>query len=213
MKRIIPILTILILFIFSFPLGTAAQPMEPGSNGDSDIVPGSIVRFEHLSIENGLSQNAGLAIFQDSKGYLWIGTQDGLNRFDGFTFKVFKHDPDDPHSISHNSVIAMTEDKDGYLWIGTWGGGLNRFDSATETFVRYVYDSNVSSSLSNHTVTSIKQDASGAIWVGTLGGLDRYNPQTNGFDHFRNDPNNPNSLSSDAISVIFEDSSRQLWIG
>jgi PAS domain S-box-containing protein len=176
-------------------------------------VPGSIIRFEHLSIEDGLSQNAGLTIFQDSKGYLWIGTQDGLNRYDGFVFKVYKHDPDDPNSISHNSILAIAEDQDGYLWIGTWGGGLNRFDPAAETFVRYHHDPNEPSSLSNDTVTTIQRDSQGILWVGTLGGLDRYDPSAGGFDHFRHDPDDPDSLSSDAISVIFEDSRSQLWIG
>src|SRR6266542_578480 len=215
MKRLIPIsiLTIFILFFSPLSTGTAARPAEAASTIDLNIAPGSIVRFEHLTVENGLSQNAGLAIFQDSKGYLWVGSQDGLNRYDGYSFKVFKHDPDDPNSISHNSILAITEDKDGYLWIGTWGGGLNRFDPATETFVHYQQNANEPSGLSNDTVTSVKQDSSGAIWLGTLGGLDRYNPLTDKFDHFKNDPDDPDSLSSDAISVIFEDSHHQLWIG
>ena len=215
MKRLLS-LSILAIFAISFsPLSfVAAGPLgEPALNIDPDIAPGSIVQFEHLTIEDGLSQNAGLAIFQDSQGYLWIGSQDGLNRYDGFAFRIFKHDPDDPGSISHNSILALTEDKDGYLWIGTWGGGLNRFDPVTETFVRYRSDPEKPSSLSSDTVTSIKQDSSGALWIGTLAGLDRYNPSTDGFDHFRNDPDNPNSLSSDAISLIFEDSNHQLWIG
>ncbi|HEY3475410.1 MAG TPA: two-component regulator propeller domain-containing protein, partial [Anaerolineales bacterium] len=180
---------------------------------DLGLAPGSIVQFKHFTIEDGLSQNAGLAIFQDSRGYLWIGSQDGLNRFDGQSFEVFKHDPDNPGSISHNSILSITEDKDGFLWIGTWGGGLNRFDHATETFVRYRSDSDVPSSLSHDVVTSLKVDSAGVIWVGTLGGLDRYDPTSDGFVHFKNDPNDPNSLSSDAISLIFEDSKGQLWIG
>lgn len=215
MKRAIPIsiLTIFILLVSPLSDGTAARSAEAALNIDPNIAPGSIVQFEHLTIEDGLSQNAGLAIFQDSKGYLWVGSQDGLNRYDGFAFKIYKHDPNDPSSISHNSILAITEDKDGYLWIGTWGGGLDRFDPVTETFVSYRSDPNESSSLSNDSVTSIKQDSSGALWVGTLAGLDRYDPATNGFDHFRNDLNDLDSLSSDAISVIFEDSNHQLWIG
>ena len=215
MKRLIPIsiLTIFILFLSPLSTGTAARSTEAAFNIDLNIAPGSIVQFEHLTIEDGLSQNAGLAIFQDSKGYLWIGSQDGLNRYDGFAFKIYKHDPEDPSSISHNSILAITEDKDGYLWIGTWGGGLNRFDPVTETFVSYHSDPNESSSLSSDTVTSIKQDSNGALWVGTLAGLDRYNPSTNGFDHFKNNPNDLNSLSGNTISVIFEDSNHQLWIG
>ncbi|HET9913702.1 MAG TPA: two-component regulator propeller domain-containing protein [Anaerolineales bacterium] len=206
------ILTVVIAFIFP-SVGIAAPPAETIHDTQLDTVPGSIIRFEHLTIEDGLSQNAGLAIFQDSKGYLWIGTQDGLNRYDGYNFKVYKHDPDNPSSISHNSILAIEEDKDGYLWIGTWDGGLNRFDPTAETFTQYRHDPNEPSSLSDDLVTSIKQDSSGALWVGTLGGLDRYDPVTNAFDHFRNDTNNPDSLSSNAISVIFEDSQHQLWIG
>ena len=177
------------------------------------MVPGSIVQFEHLTIEDGLSQNAGLVIFQDSTGFLWIGTQDGLNRYDGYSFKIFKHDPENVNSLSHNAVLAITEDQHGYLWVGTWGGGLNRFDPATETFTRYRSDADAPDSLSNDVVTSIKEDTGGALWVGTLGGLNRYNPEKDGFDLFKHDPDDPNSLSSDAISLIFEDSKHQLWIG
>ena len=151
--------------------------------------------------------------FKTAAVILWIGTQDGLNRYDGYTFKIFKHDPDDPNSISHNSILAITEDNDGSLWVGTWGGGLNRYDPVAEKFTRYVNNPDDPNSLSDGTITSIKQDSKGSLWVGTLGGLDRYNPETNGFEHFRNDPTDPNSLSSNAISVIFEDSQGQLWIG
>src|SRR5215212_12054383 len=215
MNRIVPVFILTILMVFNLPLsiGTAAHLAETAANFDSNLAPGSIIQFEHLTIEDGLSQNAGLALFQDSKGYLWVGTQDGLNRYNGYTFKIFKHDPENPGSLSHNSILSITEDKNGYLWIGTWGGGLNRFDPATETFARYRHDPGESSSLSSNTVISLKQDSSGALWVGTLAGLDRYNPSTNGFDHFKSNPNDLNSLSGDAISVIFEDSNHQLWIG
>src|SRR5919198_4047112 len=214
-KHFILISILIILVLFGSPLSTATatHSTKPAATIDLNIAPGSIVQFEQLTIEDGLSQNAGLAIFQDSKGYLWIGTQDGLNRYDGFNFKIYKHDPENPKSISHNSILAITEDKAGYLWIGTWGGGLDRFDPVTQTFVSYHHDPNKASSLSNDTVTSIKEDSSGVLWVATLGGLDRYRPSTNEFDHFKNDPNDPQSLSSDAISVIFEDSNRQLWVG
>src|SRR5574339_432614 len=129
MKRILLFLIPALLVVLVLPLSTgfASSLERPGSNNDLNFAPGSIVRFEHLSIEDGLSQNAGLDIFQDSRGYLWIGTQDGLNRYDGYGFKIFKHDPDDPTSLSHNSILAVAEDTKGYLWIGTWGGGLNRF--------------------------------------------------------------------------------------
>ena len=120
MKRVAWLFLISTLFYFSLP------PSNDAAFGvDLNFAPGSLVRFEHLTIEDGLSQNAGLAIFQDSLGYLWIGTQDGLNGYDGYEFKVFKHDTDDPTMLSHNSILSMGEDKNGSLWIGTWGGGLN----------------------------------------------------------------------------------------
>jgi len=191
----------------------AAAPNNKAFGVDQNLAPGSVVRFEHLTIEDGLSQNAGLAIFQDSRGYLWIGTQDGLNRYDGYNFKIYKHDPDNPDSLSHNSILTIAEDKDGLLWIGTWGGGLNRFDPMTEKFTNYRHDPENLESLSNNIVTSIRQDSSGILWVGTTSGLNRYDPETNGFDRFVNDPLDSDSLSSDAISFIFEDSRVGLWIG
>ncbi len=215
MKRVVAtfILAGMLLFTRSLTAAIAAPSLNATYAVDQNFAPGSIVQFDHLNIENGLSQNAGLAIFQDSRGYLWFGTQDGLNRYDGYTFKIYKNDPDDLKSLSHNSILALAEDKNASLWIGTCGGGLNRFDPTTETFVRYHHDSNNPSSLSDDTVTSIKQDSSGVFWIGTLDGLDRYNPKTDSFDHFKNDPNDPASLSSNVVSVVFEDSKHQLWIG
>ena len=130
MKRFLSTLALAATLLFTVPFttGSAFQPATVAFGADQNFAPGSTVQFEHLGSEDGLSQNAGLAFFQDSRGYLWIGTQDGLNRYDGYTFKIFKHDPDDPDSISHNSILAISEDADGSLWVGTWGGGLNRYD-------------------------------------------------------------------------------------
>src|SRR5512135_2343428 len=127
MKRIVPFSIIILIVLFALPFSTSfALPVDkPAADPNFNFAPGSIVRFEHLSSKDGLSQNAGLDIFQDSRGYLWIGSQDGLNRYDGYSFKVYKHDPEDPTSISHNSILKITEDENGILWIGTWGGGLS----------------------------------------------------------------------------------------
>jgi len=214
MKLVTKLLVILTFLLSRGPVsGKTAGPDQPLPSGSQDHAPGSVVRFEHLTIQDGLSQNAGLAIFQDSRGFLWIGTQDGLNRYDGYSFSVYKHDAEDPASISHNSVLSIAEDKDGFLWIGTWGGGLNRFDPATESFRVYRHIPDNPASLSHDTVTSLLQDSSGALWVGTLDGLNRFDPKTDGFDHFGNLPDDPSSLSSSVISVIFEDARHQLWIG
>jgi len=124
MKQFFAAILLIAIFPFAAFSNEGAAPSSANAKSDitPDFAPGSIIQFDHLNIEDGLSQNAGLAIFQDSSGYLWIGSQDGLNRYDGYTFKIFKHDPDDLNSISHNSILSMAEDKSGSLWIGTWDG-------------------------------------------------------------------------------------------
>ncbi|MBN2116487.1 MAG: hypothetical protein JW730_07950 [Anaerolineales bacterium] len=194
-------LLVLLVFIFCGQrlTGKAAESAHTLPSARPSHAPGSAVRFEHITVQDGLSQNAALAIFQDRRGFLWIGTQDGLNRYDGYSFTTFKQDADNPASISHNSILSIAEDRDGLLWIGTWGGGLNRFDPATEKFTAYRHIPDDPSSLSNDTVTSILEDSNGVLWVGTLDGLNRFNPQNNGFDHFGNVPDDLTSLSSEVV--------------
>ena len=99
-------LLILLVFIFCGQriTGKAAEPAHTPPSARPSHAPGSAVRFEHLTVQDGLSQNAALAIFQDSRGFLWIGTQDGLNRYDGYSFTIFKQDAENPASISHRRV-------------------------------------------------------------------------------------------------------------
>ena len=205
MRRLLLIIPLLLLF----------AALQPAAARESDVTfaPGAHLRFEHLTIDDGLSQNAGLALLQDRQGYLWIGTQDGLNRYDGYTITQFKHDPDNPQTISANSIIALYENRDGFLWVGTWGGGLNRLDPVTGVFTRYLPDPQNPASLSHPIVTDIFQAESGALWVATLGGLEKFDPASGDFTHFRHDPQNPATLSSDAISVIVPAADGKLWLG
>jgi signal transduction histidine kinase/ligand-binding sensor domain-containing protein len=200
---------LVLLMIFLKP----QRALSATAEGNITFYPGASIRFEQLTTEDGLSQNAILALLQDHQGYLWIGTQNGLNRYDGLTFTHFRNDPENPNSISYNSIIALFEDNEGYLWIGTWGGGLNRYDPATGIFSHYVSDANDPASLSNSVVTSIYQDQQGRLWVGTLGGLDLFYPSTGKFIHYHNDPEEPTSLSSDAISVIIPAGDGTMWVG
>jgi hypothetical protein len=96
--------------------------------------PGAPLRVDRLSVEDGLSQTTAWTIHQDSRGFLWIGTEEGLNRHDGYGFEVFQHDPEDPHSLAESEVHALLEDASGSLWVGTAGGGLDRFVYSEERF-------------------------------------------------------------------------------
>src|SRR6266540_2336858 len=138
-----------------------------------------VLRFDHISIEQGLSQSSVWVIFQDSRGFLWFGTEDGLNRYDGYTFKTYKPDPDVPSSLSDRAITAIIEDKDGYLWIATRQGGLNRYDPRTEEFTRFVHDDLNSTSLNDNHVNVLYLDKDDRLWVGTHNGLDLMNRTTN----------------------------------
>ncbi len=172
------------------------------------------IRFEHVSIDHGLSQNTVYAIVQDRLGFLWIGTGDGLNRYDGYSLEVLRSAPNDLNSLSHNLIRAIFEDREGILWIGT-GDGLNRYDRRTRTFTRYQHDPAVDGSLSADLVSAIHQDRAGVLWVGTAGGgLDRLEPGRSGsFIHLRNNPADPLSLSHDSVRSLFEDGQGNLWVG
>ena len=160
------------------------------------------LRFEHLSLEDGLSQNAVLSMLQDRQGFLWFGTQDGLNRYDGYNFTVFKTDPENPSSISLASILDIEEDPDGLLWLGTWGGGLNRFDPATGKAVRFQNDPSAADSLGNDVVASVFGDSQGRLWIGTMGGgLNRLDRQTGRFVRYVHDSADPNSIASDYVST------------
>jgi signal transduction histidine kinase/ligand-binding sensor domain-containing protein len=171
------------------------------------------LKFERISSEQGLSQNTINCIFQDSRGFLWFGTQDGLNKFDGYSFEVFKHHPLDPNSISHNWIWDINEDKQGNLWIATWRG-LNRYDLNESKFIRYLPERDNPNSINNSRPTSIKEDSDGNLWIGTWGGgISLYDPQHDRFKSFSHDPENPQSISNDYVRRIYVDSRGLLWAG
>src|ERR1700712_3940086 len=97
------------------------------------------IKFTHFSTINGLSQSNVTCIIQDKMGFLWFGTQNGLNRYDGYQFTVYRNDPTDSGSLSNNYIKSLVEDADGNLWVGTWGGGINRFDPEKISFTHYTH--------------------------------------------------------------------------
>src|SRR6266545_3744229 len=119
-----------------------SRPPAPSRVAPASLPPicDCVLRFDRISIEQGLSQSSVHVILQDSRGFMWFGTEDGLNRYDGYTFKTFKPDPDVPTSLSDRWINSIVEDQEGYLWIATRQGGLNRYDPRTEEFTRYVHD-------------------------------------------------------------------------
>jgi len=170
------------------------------------------LEFEYIGIEQGMSQNSISSICQDKKGFIWLATEGGVNRYDGYNFKIYASDRDDPSSISHNFVYSIIEDHTGMLWIGT-DHGLNKYNPASETFTRFLHDPAVPDSLSNDQVFVVYEDHSGVIWAGTDDGLNRWHSQTGTFTHFKPDLNNPTALSNKAVKAILEDSKGILWIG
>jgi two-component system sensor histidine kinase ChiS len=138
--------------------------------------------FQHFSIKDGLSQNSVLRIFQDSKGFMWFGTRDGLNRYDGYNFSQYHSNPKNPDSISDNTILTLYEEREGLLWIGTHRGGVNRLNRQTETFTRYTADPSDPKGLGSNTIQVITAAPSGVIWIGTWDkGLYKYSRQKEKF--------------------------------
>ena len=171
------------------------------------------IRFQHLTIKDGLPQNSVLATLQGSSGFMWFGTEVGLARYDGYNLKVFKHDADNSNSLSHNYITKIVEDNEGNLWVGTRGGGLNHFNTKTEQFTQYRHQDD-DNSLSHDFIYTMVEDNQGNLWVGTVGGgLNHFNTKTKQFIHYRHQENDSTSLSHDNVLSIVEDASDNLWIG
>jgi signal transduction histidine kinase/ligand-binding sensor domain-containing protein/DNA-binding response OmpR family regulator len=170
------------------------------------------LRFDHLSVKEGLSQGNVWDIHQDRLGFIWIGTEDGLNMYDGYSFVIFRNDPADSLSISNNFIHCIAEDTQGNLWIGTQAG-LNFYDRSNNRFKRFVNNKDDQESLSNNNVWSLFFDSKKNLWIGTDKGLNLYDYKTKTFKHFLHEASEEKSLADNSVKAVLEDSGKRIWVG
>lgn len=163
------------------------------------------IRFRRISLSQGLSQTRVSQIVQDNEGYLWFGTQHGVNRYDGYGFQIFKHVAGDRDSLSGIFIYALFKDRSGTIWVGS-DQYLDAFDNVTGKFRHYQVDK------SNPTVIHISQDKAGNLWLSTAQGLYRLDPATGATKRFGHDPADPDGLSSSDIKSTGEDSTGLFWV-
>jgi ligand-binding sensor domain-containing protein/serine phosphatase RsbU (regulator of sigma subunit) len=169
-------------------------------------------RTEIFTIENGLSQTGINNILRDSKGYLWIGTQDGLNRYDGNNFQIFRHQPNDSNSICDNYIRHICEDRNGFIWIAT-NNGLSKYDHRLGIFINYYNDPTDNKSIISNSLYYVFADYEGYVWIKTTESVEKFNPRTNTFTHYFHFNNVFNFISGDFYFSIQEDDNNRLWIG
>ncbi|MBX3057193.1 MAG: response regulator [Anaerolineae bacterium] len=172
------------------------------------------LKFTHLSLEEGLSQTTVITILQDSRGFMWFGTQDGLNRYDGYNFVVYRNDPNDLNSLGDNRIRAIVEDSSGMLWIATEAGGLNKYDPDTDTFTRYRHDPDNPNSLKNNKVWNIWQSEAGIFWLYMdEGWLTQFDPKSETFIHYQFVPPELTNLATGQnIKALYQDKTGIIWL-
>jgi signal transduction histidine kinase/CheY-like chemotaxis protein/ligand-binding sensor domain-containing protein len=169
--------------------------------------------FEHIGTHEGLSQINVNCIIQDSRGFMWIGTRNGLNRYDGYTVTTFRNIAGDHNSVSNNMITDLVEDKHGNIWIATYGG-LNMYDRKKGIFIRYLHNDKDPNSLEDNVISRLAIDYDNNLWLATqTSGLDRYNIRLNKFYHHLFDAQDPNSISNNNIRTVYQDSEHNLWVG
>ncbi len=170
--------------------------------------------FQRLTVDNGLSNANIYDIVQDFRGFLWIGTRGGLHRYDGYEFKIYKHDMEDENSLRDNYITCLLEDSNKTLWIGTEQGGLSRFDLLTEKFTNFAAKDDDNTTVNDNQIWGLLEAPDGTIWISTFsGGINVFDPKTQTFTYLRYDSDDDYSISDDNVWPMVIDKDNNIWAG
>lgn len=172
----------------------------------------STLRFDQVGLDAGLAQDSALAIAQDARGFLWIGTQGGLSRYDGYRVVTFRADPANPRSVPDNWINALYADRAGSLWVGS-RSGLARYDADSESFQRFELPATERSHRAARNVRAVIGDGGAGLWLATSDGLQHLDVPTGQFDCYHNQAGRADSISSDQVWALLNDEEGNLLIG
>ncbi|MBN2400543.1 MAG: GAF domain-containing protein, partial [Candidatus Aminicenantes bacterium] len=170
------------------------------------------IRFRHLSIEQGLSQSSGFAITQDKQGFMWFGTEDGVNRYNGYEMKIFRPERGKVTTLSNNWIYCILEDSQGKIWFGT-DHGLNCFDPESEQFKRFMAQPQDEQALSGNRVYALMEDRAGMLWIGTDRGLHKLNRDRTQITRLAAVDAGVSPEADNFIRAILQDRQGSVWIG
>lgn len=188
-------------------VGSAAQAAAPVP----EVRP---IYFEHLTMRDGLSQSTVMSILQDSQGFLWLATESGLARYDGYSIRAYRRERGNERGLASDYIWTIAEDARGDLWLATVGGGVARWDRGTDRFQQFRHDPAKPHTLASDAVRTLLIDSQGNIWVGTeQHGLDVLDPKTGRARHFRHRDGDPRSLAADAVFAVYADHGGRIWVG
>lgn len=203
---------LLFLLLTSVMLAGSISPAYGNSQLPTTLAS-SKYRFKTINHEQLDSIGALWAIVQDKQGFMWFGGENGLARFDGYDVTIYRHEVSNQSSLSSSYIRDLLVDAQGQLWVAT-NFGLNKYQSESNSFVRYIHDPEDSLSISGNDIRCLEEGTYGALWLGTgESGLMRFDASSEHFERFDHDPSNPNSIAGNSIYALVKDASGFLWVG
>ncbi|MCP4154172.1 MAG: hypothetical protein GY757_40980 [bacterium] len=200
MNRVI-FLVLVVLVVFGF---TFADSVEDRTAGEG--------YFRHLSVESGISGNRIAAMIQDKSGFIWIGTDNGLNKYNGISSTVYPRISGAPGELSSKFLSCILEDHEGVLWVGTKIKGLNRYNRGQDNFTTYLHDPGRPGSINNDYITTLFEDTSGQLWVGTIAGLNKFDRETQTFTSYKAPKEKNTPKNAARITKIYQDQGGDIWV-